>query len=426
MFRVLSALFGLTFLLATAAAAALFLASEQEPLVAEPIGASSEEVRRAQNLLAGGAADLPADPERPRELLLTPRVLNVLADYIAGKIASGHARVGVAGGSAELAASLPVFWERRPYANIRLRLAQTEQAPRLVSASLGALPLPPGLLQWLALRWADDALDAAQWSGLLQRMEFGSDGVRVVYRSRSDLMEAASAGMAMEADRRRLLARQQQLAEIIEAQPRTGRLDLAVLLSALLARGDDAGAPDSDAQADNSAAILVIAAYVNGRRLPIADAEKDAANGHARPAPVRSVQLRGRRDLAQHFMASAAMVVGGGSTLSHMIGLSKELSDANGGSGFSFPDLMANRAGIRFAELATGSAAGAQHVQRLARVGLEQDTIMPGIEGLPEGLQRGALERALGDLGSPDYQRLLAYIDRRIGKVQLHLSAPRG
>jgi hypothetical protein len=51
---------------------------------------------------------------------------------------------------------------------------------------------------------------------------------------------------------------------------------------------------------------------------------------------------------------------------------------------------------------------------------------MPSIDGLPEGLQRGALERALGDLGSPDYQRLLAYIDRRIDKSPLYLSAPRG
>jgi hypothetical protein len=424
MMRLLSALFGLIFFAAVAAVAVLFVASEKEPLVPGAVAATAAELRRAENLLAGDLYGR-AEPGQDRALELTPRELDVLADLLMRQIASGHARARLADGSAELAVSLPVFWERRPYANIRLRFRQTEQAPRLVSAWLGGLPLPPGLLQRLALRWAEEALDAGQWSGLLQRMEFGTYGVRVVYRTRSNLLDAL-AGRLTDADQRRLLARQQQLAAIVDAQPRAGRLDLAELLSALLALGEDAGAPASDVPADNRAAILALAAYVNGRRLLVADAAAGDADRQAASARPRPVQLRGRRDLAQHFMASAAMVVGGGSTLSHLVGLSKELRDADGGSGFSFPDLMANRAGVRFAELAVGSPAGAQHVQRLARVGLEQDAIMPSIDGLPEGLQRGALERALGDLGSPDYQRLLAYIDRRIDKSPLYLSAPRG
>lgn len=134
----------------------------------------------------------------------------------------------------------------------------------------------------------------------------------------------------------------------------------------------------------------------------------------------------GRRDLAKHFMASAVMAAEGGSTLSHLVGQAKELGDANGGSGFSFVDLTANRAGIRFAELATGSAVGARHVQLLARSGLDQNAIMPTVDGLPEGMQRAALERAVGDVGSPDYERVLARIDRRINNAPLYRGKPAG
>ena len=90
----------------------------------------------------------------------------------------------------------------------------------------------------------------------------------------------------------------------------------------------------------------------------------------------------------------------------------------------SFADLSANRAGIRFAELATSSAAGARHVQRLARAGLAQGAIMPAIDGLPEGMQRAELERAVGDVGGPDYERVLSYIDRRIDNLSLHRGVP--
>ena len=54
-----------------------------------------------------------------------------------------------------------------------------------------------------------------------------------------------------------------------------------------------------------------------------------------------------RIDLAQHFIASAAITSSINGQIAKAVGEEKELNDANGGSGFSFIDLAADKAGTR-------------------------------------------------------------------------------
>ena len=57
--------------------------------------------------------------------------------------------------------------------------------------------------------------------------------------------------------------------------------------------------------------------------------------------PAQSVdKFAGRKDFAQHFLASAALAARGDSTLSNAVGLFKEISDTDRGSGFSFTDTV--------------------------------------------------------------------------------------
>ena len=418
MLKFVSSLLGLALFAAVSAIALLLMAQEPTPLVAAGPGASAEEARWFQTLEKGDA-QFGEDAEQWRRLDLTPRQLDVVADLAAQRIGDGHARVLLNDGSAELLASFPIPWQRGGHANLRLGLRQTDSVPEVTAATVGGIALPARVVQRLAQR----GLASLAGADLLQQVSLRTDGARVTYRRPPGALDAVGTGMLGDSDQRRLLRRQTELADIIGNQPRAGRLNLAALLSALLARGDDASAPGVDAIADNRAALLVLAAYVNGRQLalPPQTTSATAQTASARPRPV---ELFGRRDLAEHFMASAAMAAEGGSALSHLVGLVKELRDAEGGSGFSFADLSANRAGIRFAEAATGSAASARHVQRLARVGLAQNAIMPAIDGLPEGMQRAELERAVGDVGGPDYERVRSYIDRRIDNLSLHRSVP--
>ena len=65
------------------------------------------------------------------------------------------------------------------------------------------------------------------------------------------------------------------------------------------------------------------------------------------------VTLQQRWDYPLHFLISALVAAEAGTPLADAVGLWKELTDARrGGSGFSFEDLAADRAGTRFGELA--------------------------------------------------------------------------
>ena len=66
--------------------------------------------------------------------------------------------------------------------------------------------------------------------------------------------------------------------------------------------------------------------------------------------------MLGRRDLAQHFVLSAFLAANSGTQAAEAAGLAKEVVDAQGPSGFSFTDIAADRAGIRFAGSVSRSA----------------------------------------------------------------------
>jgi hypothetical protein len=132
------------------------------------------------------------------------------------------------------------------------------------------------------------------------------------------------------------------------------------------------------------------------------------------------LRLRGRVDLAQHFLASAALSATGGAGIADAIGLSKELADSTGGSGFSFTDLAANRAGVRFGEAATSSPASAEGWRRRVRDGFAEDDVMPRVDDLPEFLPDREFRARFGGVGSPPYQALLDEIDRRVSAAPFY------
>ncbi len=63
-----------------------------------------------------------------------------------------------------------------------------------------------------------------------------------------------------------------------------------------------------------------------------------------------ATQIHGRNDTAKHFFVSALLTAATTAQEAEQLGVAKEVLDAQGGSGFSFADLAADRAGIRFAE----------------------------------------------------------------------------
>jgi hypothetical protein len=115
--------------------------------------------------------------------------------------------------------------------------------------------------------------------------------------------------------------------------------------------------------------------------------------------------VRGRRDLCQHFAVSAALTELFGAAAAEFAGLSKELADANGGSGFSFADLAADLAGI---ELAAAVAKEPKRIAGYAKGGFSADDHVPDVKGFAEGL---SAERFKKDYGGADDPRLKKAVD---------------
>lgn len=174
-----------------------------------------------------------------------------------------------------------------------------------------------------------------------------------------------------------------------------------------------------DAAAENRAALIALAVFVTGRH-PAALAPE--ARDWPR-APARRIILRNRHDLAQHFVVSAAIAAAAGEPLAHAIGLYKEIDDARRGSGFSFADLAADRAGTRFGHLAARSAGSARALQAQVMSLGNGDLLMPAIADLPEGIGEREFARRFGRRDTREYLDLVAEIDRRIAALPIFQAA---
>ncbi|MFT7632960.1 MAG: nitrogen fixation-related uncharacterized protein [Mariniblastus sp.] len=113
----------------------------------------------------------------------------------------------------------------------------------------------------------------------------------------------------------------------------------------------------------------------------------------------RRITIQGRNDLVRHFWVSAALTVLSDESRTMTVGITKELMDANpGGSGFSFVDLTADRAGTLFALGATRDAQSARAMQLSIRQGVNNADYFPKIDGLPEGISSDDFQSKYGGL----------------------------
>jgi len=126
--------------------------------------------------------------------------------------------------------------------------------------------------------------------------------------------------------------------------------------------------------------------------------------------------LHGRDDYPQHFLISALLAAEGGGPLANAVGIYKEVMDSRGGSGFSFNDIAADRAGTRFGELAVSDPA---RMQLALNAGVGEYELMPDVSDLPEFLAEPEFLRRYGGVGAAAYRNMLADIETRIDNTPL-------
>jgi hypothetical protein len=128
----------------------------------------------------------------------------------------------------------------------------------------------------------------------------------------------------------------------------------------------------------------------------------------------RGTKLRGRGDWTQHFFVSAALTVISAANVSRDVGVLKEELDADGGSGFSFGDLLADRSGTSLAIAATQNETAARALQERLSRGFSTDDFFPPAEDLPEGITDAELKARYGGVDGEGYRRLAQEVDRRV------------
>ncbi len=178
---------------------------------------------------------------------------------------------------------------------------------------------------------------------------------------------------------------------------------------------------DTTAVSENSAALMALALYFGADNFELLVGEMTPLSKQQKLRRKRlkgSVALKGRVDLQQHFIYSVALQLFSTSDASGAVGEFKELLDSNtGGSGFSFADLLADRAGTRLAMVATTDETTARKVQAVLAKAQHDSAIMPNLLGLPEGLNQAEFESHFRNVESSQYLDMIDEIDQRLAEV---------
>jgi hypothetical protein len=252
----------------------------------------------------------------------------------------------------------------------------------------------------------------------IKDLRLQEDEVQVIYQWHSGLADQIQSRgrdfLLPHADRQRILAYYELIAE--QSKQLSGNTSMAVLLQPLFALAEQRSNKTGNERAENRALLLALGLVVNrsspDRLLGFGDRQV-----RVRPDYMR-LTLAGRTDLAQHFVFSAAITAAGGSGLADAVGIFKELDDSRGGSGFSFVDLLADRAGVGLANIALGPHA--KQVQRGMAASLYESDFMPSTRELPEGLMELEFKSRYVDLDSAKYQRVNSEISDRISSGTIH------
>jgi hypothetical protein len=300
-----------------AVAVALYLALDGEPMVRRSAEITPANIKRAKQII---------DQNAPRRLqasasqsvTISQQDLDLVANYLAHFYANGSARLILTNDKAEVTASLrppqvPLIF----YFNVTAVLSEGAPIPRFEQLSVGRVMIPGFIADRLVSRamaqfLGKDALDAIAQT--IKQVDLRNGRVAIVYERPANQLQRA---MLSAGDQERLRVYQERLA-LISSGSKGKSVSLTEPLVALFELAE-VRAKQSDPVAENRAAILVLAFYINGKPL---GAILPAANDWPRPSE-QTVTLNGRDDFAKLFIISGALAAGAGGPLSDAVSLYK-------------------------------------------------------------------------------------------------------
>jgi hypothetical protein len=397
-----------------ALAGVVFLAIDDHPKINRAAEITPDNIGRAKRILdKNDPRNL--KPGAVRTISVSEPDLDLAANYIAQQYAGGSAHVALSGDVIHMSASVSL--PRNPvgrFINAEAVLSPSSPLPRFESLRVGGVPVPGWIADWLLNRilftyLGEEAYNSAR--NTIMQVRIGDSNIAVTYQWQSNLQDQLRTALLAPAEQERLRIYQERLTGVTRSlkSPNVSLIDLIHPLFETAQQRSQKGDP----VAENRAAIFVLTFYVNDKNL-----EAVIPSAKNWPHPMRyHATLNGRHDFSQHFIVSAALAANAGTPLSDAVGLYKEIEDSRGGSGFSFNDIAADRAGRRFGEWATQSAG---KLQRRLAGGISERDLMPPTEDLPEFMPEAEFKQRFGGIDAPPYKHMMAEIERRIAALTLY------
>ena len=372
-------------------------------------GLNRDDIERAKQLLHVAPEDL----DKIKTVSLNQKDLNIAVSYVLDHFVENTSMVAIL--NDRILFQIALFAPANPwgrYLDLHFVLRQNPDGISIKSLKIGEISIPdsaanrliPFIVRHTVLN--DYWLAANQY---IKDIHITPQTLEVSYLG-SIVDSAKQLMINKNRDYPNLYLYQQQINDIVKQHDVTWRLSLSDLMQPLFISALHRST-EADAIRENRSVIIAVASYVY-------------KNDMRRFLPIGLVYSKEylvfaykRIDIPQHFIASALLTAVDSSLLSKQLGIDKELGDAQHGSGFSFVDLSADRAGIRFAQQAVASAQQARKLQEAMAAIKDYSAFLPDIEGLPENMDAETFKQNYIGIDSPAYQDMIKLIDSRIAAL---------
>jgi hypothetical protein len=379
---------------------------------------TSNDIARAKKILNEGSKN---NVDAIGTLELSQADVNLAANYLANRYTKSAVQVILQHDKLKVlvSATLPANSVAQ-YINISFRIASTNNQvfPQLVSCRVGKLILPTPLAQWLAEIIINRA-GLNQYLLLATRhikaISIKPDNITLHYSATlSSLLPSKANNTA--ANEKTLRFYKQTISDIVAHHDNKWLLSLAELLKPLFALAYQRSELTTAIE-ENRAVIIAVNDYVNKKETEQFLTDGTKSNNEL----YYYAYLYKRADLAQHFIASAALTVAMNQHIANIVGEEKELNDAiEGGTGFSFVDLAADKAGTRFGQMAIASAQSARQLQQRMIAINDYSAFMPEPTDLPEKMNTEQFKQHYQSINSEAYLALSKEIDNRINALAIY------
>ncbi len=379
-----------------------------------------DDLVRAKKILHEGSK---TKPDEIGIIELTEADLNLAGNYLLNRYSKSAAHIELKNNKLRFTVTMTLPKNSLgKYLNISFRLGNVEgnDLPVITKFKAGKLLLPAKLAAFVI----DTVIQHSSLNEYfilatrpIKAVKIDEEKLTITYYPNKDTLIQARNFLTHTGDNSALNIYQQKLAAIVAKHDPAWRLSLADLLRPLFELAYQRSTLET-AIDENRIVISAINDYVN-------KAETKKLLSTPEPLPVTGQQysafLYKRIDLAQHFIGSAALTASVNKQAAQIAGEEKELSDAQeGGSGFSFIDLAADKAGTRFGEMATSSPENARKMQRAMSRIKDYSDFMPDPRDLPEHMNEADFKRRYESINSAVYQDISKKIDARISAAPIY------